>query len=1203
MKKAPLKMQHSIESMEPRLLFSAGLEGMLAIDALPATLAAASHEVTQFVTADVPVTSDIQQDSDISQELVFVDTGTPDYQQLVDDLLGNQDASRRIGVVLLDASRDGISQITDMLGKFANLDAVHIISHGSDASINLGNSTLNSSTLESSAELISSWSKSFSDSGDLLIYGCNLAATASGQALVDTLATLTGTDVAASVDLTGSSRLGGDWELEYATGSIESTVALSTAAQTSFDGLLVTETVREEFNADTYNNNDGTANWSGEWAESGEATDPASGTIQIVSGQLQISTETLGVAILREVDLSGATWATLTLDRDNQLTGSSRVAVEISSDGGNSWTSLFEYRKTIGAGTGTDSYDISTHIAANTQLRFVVTKAIQFSGIYIDNIEISYGNSLDPIINSSGIPVSYTENDPATVIDNSLSVVDSDSSDFDGGVLTVDFNGTGTINDRLAIENQGFQPGQVGITGNQLYYSNTLIGSFTGGTDGSLPLSVTFNANASLQAVQAVMRSITYENVSDNPVPTERTVRFAVTDGDGGISNTSTTMINVAPVNDEPGGTDSTVTTPEDTAYTFLTADFGFTDQLDSNSFLGIRITALPAIGSLSNNGVAVSAGDYISTADISAGLLVYLPPADANGTGIASISFQVRDDGGTANGGDDDDDSANTITVNITPAPDAVSDSLTTSEDNPVSLNVLANDTFGSGASVSAVTQGTHGTVSFLANGSVTYTPAADFNGTDSFSYSVTSAAGDTESASVTVSVSPVNDAAIINGDTAGSIQEDVNVAGNYISATGLLTVTDADANESGIIPGTQTGRFGSFTIDSSGYWTYQAANDLPAIQAIGAGQSETDVFAVHSIDGTVQSIAITIYGTDDKAIVSGVTSGEVARGVAGQLATTSGQISISDVDANDTPSFADTAATPGDNALGMFALQNGSWTYTLDQSMVQHLSAGNTASDSITFTASDGTSQLITISITSNITNIIDNLPAMGNDHGTPAGTTRAGSNVAVSTDIVETGFPAPLDDTIDKLEIRQPEFEHQQSPVRTLTEIQTGLSAQHLKYTVFTTEYHYGDPDTAKTETTLIRRGLQGIEQLADKASDFSAEILQLYDLMKINISESSAHSSNLVARTLPGIMLTLSAGVVTWTVRSGGLLATLLSSIPVWKGFDPLPIIEATRKQREDLESSPEDMLYNEQVDGIFDNTIASTTTDSADKTRQ
>ena len=151
---------------------------------------------------------------------------------------------------------------------------------------------------------------------------------------------------------------------------------------------------------------------------------------------------------------------------------------------------------------------------------------------------------------------------------------------------------------------------------------------------------------------------------------------------DGGTANggvdldqsPKTITVNVTPVNDAPAGTDKTVTTLEDTAYTFTAADFGFSDPNDTpaNTLLAVKITTLPAAGTLTDNGVAVTAGQFVSVADIAAGLLKFTPAANANGAGYASFTFQVQDDGGTANGGVDLDQSPNTITVNVTSVNDA---------------------------------------------------------------------------------------------------------------------------------------------------------------------------------------------------------------------------------------------------------------------------------------------------------------------------------------------------------------------------------------------------------------------------------------------------------------------------------------------------------------------------------------------------
>src|SRR5688500_15408213 len=129
--------------------------------------------------------------------------------------------------------------------------------------------------------------------------------------------------------------------------------------------------------------------------------------------------------------------------------------------------------------------------------------------------------------------------------------------------------------------------------------------------------------------------------------------------------------VNVTSVNDAPSGANNTVTTLEDNAYTFTAADFGFSDS-DGNTLLSIKITTLPGIGSLTNNGGAVNAGDFVTKADIDLGRLVFTPSANANGASYASFTFQVRDNGGTSNGGIDLDASPNTMTIDVTSVNDA---------------------------------------------------------------------------------------------------------------------------------------------------------------------------------------------------------------------------------------------------------------------------------------------------------------------------------------------------------------------------------------------------------------------------------------------------------------------------------------------------------------------------------------------------
>ena len=142
----------------------------------------------------------------------------------------------------------------------------------------------------------------------------------------------------------------------------------------------------------------------------------------------------------------------------------------------------------------------------------------------------------------------------------------------------------------------------------------------------------------------------------------------------GGATDSEQVAITVNSVNDAPAGTNKTISATEDTAYAFTAADFGFSDPNDgpANALAAVKIATLPGAGTLTNNGVAVAANQFVSIADINAGHLVFTPAANANGTGYASFTFQVRDNGGVANGGVNLDPTPNTITVDVTAVNDA---------------------------------------------------------------------------------------------------------------------------------------------------------------------------------------------------------------------------------------------------------------------------------------------------------------------------------------------------------------------------------------------------------------------------------------------------------------------------------------------------------------------------------------------------
>ena len=133
----------------------------------------------------------------------------------------------------------------------------------------------------------------------------------------------------------------------------------------------------------------------------------------------------------------------------------------------------------------------------------------------------------------------------------------------------------------------------------------------------------------------------------------------------------------MAAVNDAPTGSDAALATAADTAYVFSAADFGFRDSDDSpaNAWVGVRITTLVSVGTLTLAGAPVAPGQSVSAGDIAAGRLVFSPASNGGASALAVFAFQVQDAGGTANGGVDLDPVARTITLSVEATPVAPAD------------------------------------------------------------------------------------------------------------------------------------------------------------------------------------------------------------------------------------------------------------------------------------------------------------------------------------------------------------------------------------------------------------------------------------------------------------------------------------------------------------------------------------------------
>lgn len=222
-------------ALEPRMMFDGAV-------------AATAVEVADTQTADAQPTADTSSShdnlaatptgtADNRQEIVFVDGQVQDYQQL---LAGIKPGTE---VVVLNPTGDGLKQISDYLAGRIGIDAIHIVSHGLPGQVTLGSLTLDKAGLDARAADLAQIGQSLDADGDILFYGCDVGSGAAGQAFVNQIAQLSGADVAASNDATGSTSQGGDWTLEVTSGSIEAVIPFSASAQQAFSGKLFAGTL------------------------------------------------------------------------------------------------------------------------------------------------------------------------------------------------------------------------------------------------------------------------------------------------------------------------------------------------------------------------------------------------------------------------------------------------------------------------------------------------------------------------------------------------------------------------------------------------------------------------------------------------------------------------------------------------------------------------------------------------------------------------------------------------------------------------------------------------------------------------------------------------------------------------------------------------------------------------------------------------
>lgn len=576
-----------------------------------------------------------------------------------------------------------------------------------------------------------------------------------------------------------------------------------------------------------------------------------------------------------------------------------------------------------------------------------------------------------PVLTSTTTAILRPEQGGPGLVFDVLAFSDADKANYGNGSLIVlnsnSLASGGDGRDVLSIRFAGTAAGQFGYnaaTRDILYYATsgtpTVIGRLDAALDGNGgDLKVVFTANATKEIVDKLVDNIQFANNDDSP-ELSRILTLRITDPTG-ASAQQVRYVNITPAADAPVfGAGASFTVDENqTAVGALTA----TDpDREAGAPQGISFSLAAGAGGTDNGRFEIDAATgelrFIAPPN-------YEDPAHAPGY---SLRVRATDSEGSVT------EQVVLVTVrNVNDAPVAQALSGSTPEMTQIEFTpVFTDGDVGDSHTLTADGSGLLGLL-LVENGRIYYGAgpalrylAAGETLQETFSYTVTDAAGLSSTASVTVTVTGTNDVPVISGVSTGQVREDVAVQDGKLVATGALAISDFDAGQSQFVARSSvagSNGYGTFNIDAAGAWSYEAGNGSAAVQALRAGQSVTDSFTVTSLDGTASRVVtVTLAGSNDapQALPG---SGSVTE--AGHLDNgdpapgtpmVQGDVVALDPDAGTALQWSGTA----DGAFGRFVIDaaTGHWVYTLDnaRAATNALREGDVRTETFTTTVSDG-------------------------------------------------------------------------------------------------------------------------------------------------------------------------------------------------------------------------------------------------------
>ncbi|MEQ8320498.1 MAG: tandem-95 repeat protein, partial [Rhodospirillales bacterium] len=415
---------------------------------------------------------------------------------------------------------------------------------------------------------------------------------------------------------------------------------------------------------------------------------------------------------------------------------------------------------------------------------------------------------------------------------------------------------------------------------------------------------------------------------------TDLTVSAVAVEGANGDTEITSQVITLKPY-DAPRTGETTVSLDEDT---------GISGQLSAADPNGDALT-FQAEGAPANGNVVINAD----------GTYTYTPDADFNGTD--SFTYTVSDpDGNTGTA---------TVTVDVVAvndAPVAAGTAFSVQEDSSIAGTLSAVDVDGDNLNFSLTTQPSNGTVTLNADGSYVYVPDADFHGDDSFSYTVSDGNGGTDAETVSITVTPVNDAPVV-ADRSITTDEDVAVSGQ-------LTATDVDGDTVTFALDSGPAN-GSVTVNPDGSYTYTpddnyAGNDSFTVTA-DDGNGGTETVTVSVSIGAVADTAALDLSLGETSILQ--VSGPAGAALTPDNARISAPLTISvaspDEDGSETLSVRVAGLPNGTRLSAGTQNASGDWILTpVELAGLMILSdnyAGGNVQLNVTVTSTDGASQAV--------------------------------------------------------------------------------------------------------------------------------------------------------------------------------------------------------------------------------------------------